>query len=109
VLSVSPLLPPDFLSKTLSQTREGQVHVVMGNQACDLDSTVSAITLAYLRSLQDVDSATIWYPLIPIPSREVKLRTEVTYLFCEVGLEINLMSCLETFPFEKVWTRSETN
>lgn len=74
--------------------------MVMGNQACDLDSIVSAVTLSYLRSLQE-GSSTVWYPLVPIPAREVKLRTEVTYLFSQLNLDISKLSSLESFSFEK--------
>eukprot|EP01127_Copromyxa_protea_P022721 TRINITY_DN8302_c0_g1_i2.p1 TRINITY_DN8302_c0_g1~~TRINITY_DN8302_c0_g1_i2.p1 ORF type:complete len:199 (+),score=33.49 TRINITY_DN8302_c0_g1_i2:1-597(+) len=103
----------DFIDRTsacaASQPKEGGdqhvVHVVMGNQACDLDSIVSAITLSYFMSLQEEEqvgsSNTIWYPLVPIPAREVKLRTEVTYLFSALNLDIHKLSCLESFPFEK--------
>lgn len=78
------------------------VHIVMGNQACDLDSIVSAVTLAYLRSLQMADVKMSWVPLVPIPAKEVRLRTEVSYLFAHVGLDTDTLLCLETFDFDGV-------
>eukprot|EP01126_Amoeba_proteus_P058615 TRINITY_DN7580_c0_g1_i6.p1 TRINITY_DN7580_c0_g1~~TRINITY_DN7580_c0_g1_i6.p1 ORF type:complete len:131 (-),score=23.10 TRINITY_DN7580_c0_g1_i6:312-704(-) len=66
----------------------------MGNQACDLDSIVSALTFSYLQSLSH---PTKFYPLVPILRREVKLRTEVTFLFKKVGIDLTDLICLEDF------------
>lgn len=63
----------------------GPLGVVVGNQACDADSIVSAITLGYLRSVVGAPGggaapARAFVSLLPIPRREFKLRRETVYL-----------------------------
>lgn len=57
------------------------VTVVMGNEAADLDSLVSAI--AYARLLEETrsPSSTVVVPFLNIPRRDLPLRTEAAYLF----------------------------
>jgi len=54
-----------------------QTTIVMGNQACDLDSLVSAITLAYWKyRVQKINTV----GFIPIKRDELLYRTEIAYL-----------------------------
>jgi inorganic pyrophosphatase/exopolyphosphatase len=54
----------------------------MGNEACDLDSTVSALTYAYLLH-NEMSAGTrevmVVIPLLNILKKQLPLRTEVTY------------------------------
>ncbi|XP_042859061.1 exopolyphosphatase PRUNE1-like, partial [Penaeus japonicus] len=61
-----------------------KLQVVLGNEACDLDSAVSAITYAFLlHSLrtepEGSDDAPGVIPVLNIARRDFPLRTEVTF------------------------------
>uniref|UniRef100_A0A8C8RQ23 Exopolyphosphatase PRUNE1 n=1 Tax=Pelusios castaneus TaxID=367368 RepID=A0A8C8RQ23_9SAUR len=53
-----------------------EVHVVLGNEACDLDSTVSALVLAYYLAKTSLESKAAIVPVLNIPRSEFPLRTE---------------------------------
>ncbi|XP_072019934.1 uncharacterized protein [Amphiura filiformis] len=62
---------------------ETKVHVVIGNESCDLDSAVSALVYAYyLHSVSkqtDGDSNVLYIPILNIPHQDYSVRTEVTH------------------------------
>ncbi|XP_043935967.1 exopolyphosphatase PRUNE1 [Protopterus annectens] len=58
---------------------DARVHVVLGNEACDLDSVVSAITLAYFLAKTSSEKRTVFIPLLNIHRSEFPLRTEITF------------------------------
>lgn len=62
-----------------ARARSEKVRVVMGNEAADLDSMVSAVMYAWY--LGECDAALASLPLIPIPREDFRLRTEARYLF----------------------------
>lgn len=63
----------------------GLLHVVLGNEACDLDSMVSAITFAYFLS-KTVNSRTAVVPLLNIPRAEFPIRSDNVFLLRESSL-----------------------
>ncbi|TSK16104.1 Exopolyphosphatase PRUNE1 [Bagarius yarrelli] len=63
----------------------GQIHVVMGNEACDIDSMVSAITFAYFLS-KTLDSRKAAVPVLNIQRAEFPLRSDGVFLLRESGL-----------------------
>ncbi|XP_017334001.1 exopolyphosphatase PRUNE1 isoform X2 [Ictalurus punctatus] len=63
----------------------GQLHVVLGNEACDVDSMVSALTFAYFLS-KTIDSGKAVVPVLNIPRAEFPLRSDSTFLLRESGL-----------------------
>ncbi|TRY86386.1 hypothetical protein DNTS_012150, partial [Danionella cerebrum] len=66
------------------------LHVVMGNEACDMDSMVSALTFAYLLS-KSLDSKRIPVPVLNIPRAEFPLRSDSTFLLRESGLSQDVL------------------
>ncbi|KAJ8004871.1 hypothetical protein DPEC_G00140800 [Dallia pectoralis] len=60
-------------------------HVVLGNEACDLDSMVSAMVYAYFLSVT-ADLGKIPLPVMNIPRQEFSLRTDNVFLLRESGL-----------------------
>ncbi|XP_061462814.1 exopolyphosphatase PRUNE1 isoform X2 [Rhineura floridana] len=60
-----------------------EVHVVLGNEACDLDSMVSALALAYFFAKTTPESNGVFVPVLNIPRSEFPLRTESTFLLKE--------------------------
>ncbi|XP_077996859.1 uncharacterized protein LOC144450158 [Glandiceps talaboti] len=80
-----------FLQETKAKLHDlsshDKIHVVIGNEACDLDSTVSAVTYAWFlaktrSSTQDV----VFIPVLNIPQEDYRLRTEVTYFLRRLGI-----------------------
>ncbi|XP_039958391.1 exopolyphosphatase PRUNE1 [Bactrocera tryoni] len=60
------------------------VCIVLGNESCDLDSAVCAVTLAYHYHQQNVASRHTtpnFLPVLNIPRRDYALKTEVNYVF----------------------------
>ncbi|XP_045064857.1 exopolyphosphatase PRUNE1-like [Coregonus clupeaformis] len=62
-----------------------EFHVVLGNEACDLDSMVSALAYAYFLP-KTLDSGKIPLPVLNIPRQEFPLRTDNAFLLRESGL-----------------------
>ncbi|XP_078393452.1 exopolyphosphatase PRUNE1 [Cetorhinus maximus] len=67
------------------------VHVVLGNEACDLDSMVSAIAFAYFLSKTGLDRKAATVPVLNIPRSEFPLRSECTFLLQENRLSEDLL------------------
>ncbi|NWZ98534.1 PRUN1 Exopolyphosphatase, partial [Nesospiza acunhae] len=63
-----------------------EIHVVMGNEACDLDSTVSALALAYFLAQTSPAPKAAFVPVLNIPRADFALRTETTFLLRERGI-----------------------
>mgnify|MGYP001767614203 CR=1 FL=1 len=63
------------------------IHVVMGNEASDLDSMASSVVYAYFMEKTSTKANELYIPLINIPAEDFKLRTEAVYLFSEAGIE----------------------
>ncbi|XP_035426533.1 exopolyphosphatase PRUNE1 isoform X2 [Cygnus atratus] len=63
-----------------------EVHVVMGNEACDLDSAVSALALAYFLAKTSSPPKAAFIPVLNIPRSDFALRTETTFLLREQGI-----------------------
>ncbi|XP_067832031.1 exopolyphosphatase PRUNE1 isoform X2 [Heptranchias perlo] len=62
------------------------VHVVLGNEACDLDSMVSAIAFAYFLTKTSPDQKAAFVPVLNIPRSEFPLRAECSFLLRESQL-----------------------
>lgn len=79
-----------------------KVHVVLGNEACDLDSAVSAIVTAYLlHELQPVKNILV-VPVLNIARKDVKLRTEITYFFQQVDIPLDSLICRDEIDLGKL-------
>jgi exopolyphosphatase len=64
------------------------VCIVLGNEACDLDSAVSA--LAYARFLnQSQKHCTINIPVINVTRSDFLLKTEVVHFLGKFGINFN--------------------
>nr|XP_041576929.1 exopolyphosphatase PRUNE1 isoform X2 [Taeniopygia guttata] len=66
--------------------QQREIHVVMGNEACDLDSTVSALALAYFLAQTAPAPKAAFVPVLNIPRADLALRTETTFLLRERGI-----------------------
>ncbi|XP_012825337.1 exopolyphosphatase PRUNE1 isoform X1 [Xenopus tropicalis] len=61
-------------------------HVVLGNEACDLDSMVSAISLAYYLAKTSTSKNLAYLPVLNIQREDFPLRTESTYFLKQNGI-----------------------
>jgi exopolyphosphatase len=85
----------EFLQSARGRAKQGVVHVVMGNEAADLDSMASALVYAWYRSETMKPAGEVCLPFIPIPRADFKLRTEAVFLFQEAGLSPDKLLFLE--------------
>ncbi|KAG7218822.1 hypothetical protein INR49_019690 [Caranx melampygus] len=67
-----------------------QFHVVLGNEACDVDSMVSALAYAYFLSKTEL-SDTLTLPLLNIRQSELLLRSDNLFLLRQTGLSPQLL------------------
>ncbi|XP_077433107.1 exopolyphosphatase PRUNE1 isoform X2 [Vanacampus margaritifer] len=83
----------DFLStchaavKASAELPSGRpLHVVLGNEACDLDSMVSSLAYAYFLSKTCGDESALSVPLLNIRREELALRSDNVFLLHQAGL-----------------------
>jgi exopolyphosphatase len=80
------------------------LHLVLGNESCDLDSTVSALSLAFLIHSQN-STKNADYLVIPVLNVEAKyfpLRTEICYLLKKYGIDPNILIFKDQIEYTKV-------
>lgn len=65
-------------------------HVVLGNEACDVDSMVCALTYAYFLS-KTVQSEMLAVPLLNIRQSDLVLRSDNVFLLRQIGLSPDLL------------------
>ncbi|KAF2894315.1 hypothetical protein ILUMI_11863, partial [Ignelater luminosus] len=65
---------------------QGKIHVIMGNESCDLDSMISPLALGYLWYRRK-PADTLVIPILSIPSADLCLRTENCYLLKKLGID----------------------
>ncbi|XP_020372753.1 exopolyphosphatase PRUNE1 [Rhincodon typus] len=82
-----------FLRGCMTPLERGapSIHVVLGNEACDLDSMVSAIAFAYFLSKTALDQKAAFVPVLNIPRSEFPLRGECMFLLRENCLSEDLL------------------
>lgn len=69
----------------LPQGENSEVHVTVGNQSCDLDSIVCAISHAHF--LAERGGAIVSLPLLQCPREDFALRTDAAWLFHQLNLD----------------------
>ncbi|XP_061145685.1 exopolyphosphatase PRUNE1 isoform X6 [Syngnathus typhle] len=66
-------------------------HVVLGNEACDLDSMVSSLAYAYFLSKTCGIEEAFVVPLLNIQQEELPLRSDNVFLLRQIGLSPDLL------------------
>ncbi|XP_060083778.1 protein prune homolog 2-like [Ylistrum balloti] len=69
-----------------------KVHVVLGNEACDLDSAIAAIVYSYYRHKTKTEDSCLYVPVLNIPRKKYHLRTETTFLLSQQGISADLLT-----------------
>uniref|UniRef100_A0A3Q3JQS2 DHHA2 domain-containing protein n=1 Tax=Monopterus albus TaxID=43700 RepID=A0A3Q3JQS2_MONAL len=81
----------EFLSSCRRAAQAGPgFHVVLGNEACDVDSMVSALAFAYFLS-KTMQSEMLALPLLNIPQSDLLLRSDNVFLLRQTGLSPDLL------------------
>ena len=69
---------------------DSKVHLIMGNEAGDADSIISALTLSYIQQQQykreDTEEKIVVLPIISIPRVDISLRRDVMLLLDLAGI-----------------------
>lgn len=98
-----------MLSSYLSSSKinigsKNKIHLVIGSEAADLDSIVSAVAYSWLKtSLAENHSEESFIPLINIPAADFKLRTEVVWLFSQAGIETQNLCFIDEINIEEMF------
>lgn len=86
-------------AKKLTKSTEPVVFVV-GNESCDLDSSVSAVGLAYYYSKASkvpenllIGGNRRFVPVLNIERKNLPLKSEVTYFMRENGIDLDDIVC----------------
>ncbi|EDW05526.1 exopolyphosphatase PRUNE1 [Drosophila mojavensis] len=71
-----------------TQEVQRKLNLVIGNESCDLDSAVSALTLAFIYAGRQKDQDFV--PVLNIPRIDYPLKTEVCHMFqkCQITPEM---------------------
>ncbi|KJE93246.1 hypothetical protein CAOG_04060 [Capsaspora owczarzaki ATCC 30864] len=92
--------------KATTLSARQKLHVVMGNQASDLDSMATSIIHAFTSaahhhadnsSLPIIQNNTLIVPMMNIPRQDYRLRTEVAYMFAKIGLTPEMLVFVDDF------------
>jgi len=83
--------------KNLDKSSQSEdVHVVMGNEGCDLDSVISSIIIGYYtaHSLSTKQKAsTTVFPVINCSRQDLPLRTESVFYLKQNGIDMDQLIC----------------
>ncbi|XP_041843694.1 exopolyphosphatase PRUNE1 [Melanotaenia boesemani] len=77
-------------------------HVVLGNEACDLDSMVSALAFAYFL-FKTTHSEMLVLPLLNIRQSELVLRSDNVFLLRQAGLSPDLLVFRDQLDLRALW------
>lgn len=69
-------------------------NIVLGNEACDADSIISALCFAYLKSLK----SEIYIPIVLTSRMNIHLKREVQLLLQSIQLDLNDLICSDEIP-----------
>lgn len=91
----------NFIEKTKRCVNtEHSVIFVVGNESCDLDSAICAISLAYFynnttHSLKHLinDEKCLFVPIMNISRLNFPLKTEVVYFLENNGIDVEYLIC----------------
>jgi len=99
--------PADDLNIYLSEARASIDRadagaIVIGNEAADLDSMVSAILYGQLASACRAPGSPPVVPVVNCPRGDFALRTEAAYLFAELGLDVDALVFIDEIDLERL-------
>eukprot|EP00271_Cylindrocystis_brebissonii_P010667 TRINITY_DN26949_c0_g1_i1.p1 TRINITY_DN26949_c0_g1~~TRINITY_DN26949_c0_g1_i1.p1 ORF type:complete len:549 (-),score=85.06 TRINITY_DN26949_c0_g1_i1:808-2454(-) len=81
-------------------------RIVLGNEAADLDSIASAISYAFLLDQMPQDVPFCAIPVIAIPRQDLHLRTDVSWLLPDIGIDVNLLLFADEIDFPDLFKQN---
>jgi exopolyphosphatase len=75
------------------------VRVVIGNEAADADSIISALVYAHHKRRHATANGSIIVPVVPVPRDELALRCDVVSLFKELHVDERALVFVDEFPW----------
>lgn len=75
------------------------VHVVIGNEAADADSIISALVYAHHKRRHATENGRVIVPVVPVPRDELALRCDVVSLFRELHVDERALVFVDEFPW----------
>ncbi|KAH8396154.1 hypothetical protein KR222_004138, partial [Zaprionus bogoriensis] len=75
-----------------------KLHIVIGNESCDLDSAVSALTLAFIYAQRQQEQD--YVPVLNIPRMDYRLKTEVGHMFRKCAIDEELLLFRDDLPVQ---------
>lgn len=78
-------------------------HVVIGNEAADLDSMASSILYGLYASVGNTDDYRRFIPVINIPRNDFVLRHGTSYLFGAVGIDVSALLFIDEVDLSKLY------
>ncbi|XP_013793043.1 exopolyphosphatase PRUNE1-like isoform X2 [Limulus polyphemus] len=79
-----------------------EVHVVLGNESCDLDSAVASVVTAFLLHQKKSELKCAVLPVLNIVRRDFRLRTEVTFFLQKTNIPFDLLIFKDEIDLEKL-------
>ncbi|KAJ8908364.1 hypothetical protein NDN08_005074 [Rhodosorus marinus] len=76
--------------------RSSRSRLILGNESADMDSIVSALVFAFVRTKSTKD---VYVPVINTVKQDLPLRTDVAYLFAKLGLDMNTLTFVDEVDF----------
>lgn len=77
-------------------------HVVIGNEAADLDSICAAIARARYLFLESTTPGEFFYPVVNITRKELALRRDAQYLFSLLNVDVDSLIFVDEIPLDSL-------
>lgn len=77
-----------------------KIHLVLGNESCDLDSSISSLLLGYFHSIQNPENIVV--PVLNVSQENFLLRTENCFVFKEAGLDLEHFVYRDQIDFKQL-------
>ncbi|XP_019871679.1 exopolyphosphatase PRUNE1 [Aethina tumida] len=98
----------ELTKKSFVSDNYQRLHLVLGNESCDLDSTVSPMALAYLfskNSLLGVPKDALVLPVFNIPYENFPTKTENNFLLNKFNIKTEWLVFRDQIKFEDILAR----
>lgn len=76
------------------------IHVIIGNEAADLDSISAAIARAKHLSLDSMAPSENFYPVVNMPREDLALRHDAEYLFALLSVDVDSLLFIDEVPLD---------
>ncbi|KAL1454373.1 hypothetical protein WDU94_010641, partial [Cyamophila willieti] len=80
-------------------TSSDKIHIVLGNESCDLDSAVCALLYAFYLSNMGEQRVV---PVLNIPTKNLPIKTEVVHFLRENAVPLDCLVFRDSLPLEEL-------